>query len=147
MRKRISRSSAWTRRAPIVAGALVIALVPMTLASAQGSSKSKNVSTKKALKQAGWASNVDVSFADGKLDFRSDGVPQEGVASYYAVPNPGVVVPNPSNSHVSPSSRVVKRQAYNFKITTKPKKGEAAHLDLHRPGGRDDQRGADLQPL
>jgi hypothetical protein len=122
MRERISRSSAWTRGAAIVAGALVIALVPMTLAGAQGSSKSKNVSTKKALKKAGWASNVEVSFSDGKLDFRSDGVPKQGVEPYYAVPNPGVVVPNPSNSHVSPSSKVVKRQAYNFKITTRPKK-------------------------
>jgi hypothetical protein len=124
MRERISGWSARMRGAAIVAAALAITLVPIALASAQGSSKHKTVDTKRALKKTGWSSNVDVSVADGKIDYRSDGVPQKGVASYYAVPNPGVVVPNPSNSHVSPSSKVVKRQAYDFKITTKPKKAK-----------------------
>jgi len=124
MRERISGSGARMRGAAIVVAALVVGLVPVALAGAQGSSKHKNVDTKRALKRAGWSSNVDVSFSDGKLDYRSDGVPQKGVASYYAVPNPGVVVPNPSNSHVSPSSKVVKRQAYDFKITTKPRKAK-----------------------
>jgi YHYH protein len=124
--ERIPGAGAPTRGAVIVVAALAVALIPIALAGAQGSaardSNQARASTKKALKKAGWASNVDASFSDGELDFRSDGVPQDGLEPYYAVPNPGVVVPNKSNSHVSPSSKVVKRQAYNFKITTKPKK-------------------------
>jgi hypothetical protein len=134
MRERVSRSSAWTRVVAIVLGSLLVALLPIALAGAHGSatsgsgakgpSKHSKINTKRALKRAGWSSTVDISFSDGKLDFRSDGVPQKGVAPYYAVPNPGVVVPNKTNSHVSSSSKVVKRQAYDFDITTKPRKAK-----------------------
>src|SRR3954451_5758789 len=99
--ERIPGAGARMHGAAIVVAMLVVALVPIASAqgSAAGGSKHAKVSTKKALKKAGWSSNVDVSFADGTLDYRSDGVPQHGVATHYAVPNPGVVVPDASNSH------------------------------------------------
>jgi hypothetical protein len=80
------------------------------------------VSTAAALRQAGWQANVRTSFFGGSFRFRSDGVPRQGILPEYAVPNPGVVVPNETNSHVAPRSEVVKPQHYNFKITTEPRK-------------------------
>lgn len=103
----------------------LIASVPVALASAEGSSSSsKKPSTGKALRKAKWAGNVSVSFSDGSFRYRSDGVPKRGVLKEYAVPNPFVVVPNETNAHIAPSSEVVKKQIYNFEITTEPRKAK-----------------------
>lgn len=105
-----------------VALVLLLLAVPAALAANKGSAKkSKPTSTAKALKKAKWASNVSNSYAEGSFRFRSDGVPKRGVLKEYAVPNPGVVVPNETNSHIAPSSEVVKKQVYNFEITTEPR--------------------------
>jgi len=104
----------------------LVAAAPAALASAGSSSKakSKKPSTAKALKKAKWQSNVKVSFSEGSFRYRSDGVPKQGVLKEYAVPNPFVVVPNETNSHIAPSSEVVKKQLYNFEITTEPKRAK-----------------------
>ena len=44
------------------------------------------------------------------------------MTSEYAVPNPGVVVPTAKTSHVASSSKAIKPQDYDFRITTSPKK-------------------------
>jgi hypothetical protein len=106
---------------------LLVACAPVILANAKSSSSSKKpkkVSTAKALKKAGWQSNVKVSFSEGSFRFRSDGVPKQGIEAEYATPNPGVVVPNETNSHVSTRAQVIHKQAYNFKITTEPRKAK-----------------------
>jgi hypothetical protein len=108
---------------PLAVAAVLVASVPVVFASAKGSSGSK-VTTTAALRKAHWASNVSVSFSNGSFRFRSDGVPQSGVQSEYAVPNPGVVVPNATNSHVAPSSEVVKQQHYDVRITTTPRRAK-----------------------
>lgn len=104
----------------------LVASVPVALASAQSSSKqkSKPTSTAKALRKAKWSSNVSASFSEGSFRYRSNGVPKSGVLKEYAVPNPGVVVPNATNSHIAPSSEVVKKQLYNFEITTEPRRAK-----------------------
>jgi hypothetical protein len=106
--------------------AALVAVVPVALASAQssGSKQQKQPSTAKALKKAKWQSNVSVSFSEGNIRYRSNGVPKAGVLKEYAVPNPFVVVPNATNSHIAPSSEVVVKQAYNFEITTEPRKAK-----------------------
>jgi hypothetical protein len=128
MKEQRSRGNARARRVSVAASVVLVATAAVvagaegfTKSTTKATAKSTTYHTKKALKNARWASNVDVSFSDGKFDFRSDGVPKRGVASEYAVPNPGVVVPNPSNSHVASSSKVVKGQNYDFKITTRPR--------------------------
>jgi len=105
--------------------ALTLAAVLVTsLPTALAHAKTTPGSTAAALKKAGWASNVKATFPDGTLRFRSNGVPKRGVLSQYAVPNPGIIVPNASNSHVAPSSEVVKQQSYDIRITTTPKKAK-----------------------
>jgi hypothetical protein len=112
-------------RFALAVATVLVACVPISLANADSSataSKSNTVSTAKALRKAHWASNVKVSFQSGRFRYRSDGVPKQGVLSEYSVPNPGVVVPNETNSHVAPSSQVVNKQAYDFSLSTKPRK-------------------------
>lgn len=103
----------------------LVAAVPVAIASAQSSdAKKRQPTTAKALKKAKWQSNVRVSFSAGSFRYRSDGVPRQGVLKEYAVPNPFVVVPNATNSHIAPASEVVKKQLYDFEITTEPRRAK-----------------------
>src|SRR5262245_3989669 len=121
MRTLDRRTHAAARGAALAAGlATVLALA----APVAGATSSSTPDTAAALRKATWASNVKTSFADGTFRYRSDGVPETGVLDEYAVPNPGVVVPNETNSHVSPRSQVVKEQHYDFTITTRPRKAK-----------------------
>lgn len=125
MSKQSLRASIGARRG-VLALALVAVLVvsaPVVLASAKGSSSSKG-KTANAVRKAHWTGNVQVSVANGSFRFRSNGVPKTGTLSEYAVPNPGVVVPNETNSHVAPAAEVIKKQHYDFKITTNPKRAK-----------------------
>ena len=89
-------------------------------------SKSKKVETTKAFKKTGWGDNVAISFDRDThtLRYRSDGMPNHELLPEYAVPNPGVVVPNESNSHIETAEQALKEQNYDFPITTKPRKAE-----------------------
>jgi hypothetical protein len=82
------------------------------------------VSTAAVLRKVGWQQNVKTSFAGDTFRWRSNGIPKTGVLNEYAVPNPGVVVPNETNAHVAPRTEVVAPQHYNFKITTDPRKAK-----------------------
>jgi hypothetical protein len=122
----LSSTTKITTRAGLLMLALVavaVAAMPVVLANAKSSSRTKP-STAKAVRHTHWASNVKVTVSGSSFRFRSDGIPKRGVLSEYAVPNPGVVVPNETNSHVAPRSQVVKSQRYDFKITTKPRKAK-----------------------
>jgi hypothetical protein len=119
----------WRAKFAVGGGALalvaaLVAFAPAVFASGKRAPSGSKISTAAAVKKAGWQSNVKVSFANGSFRFRSDGVPKVGVLAEYAVPNLGVVVPNETNSHIAPSSQVVKKQAYNFEITTEPRKAK-----------------------
>ena len=114
--------------------ALLIVSVPVVLASAKSSSGSMG-KTAAAVSKAHWTGNVDVTVSDGSFRFRSNGVPESGTSPEYAVPNPGVVVPNATNSHVAPASEVVKPQHYDFKITTNPKRAKRVTTVFTGPVG------------
>jgi len=96
---------------------------PVATAGATSSSRTAP-DTAKALRKAKWDTNVKASVSGSTFRYRSDGIPKYGVNDEYAVPNPGVVVPNATNSHVAPRSEVIKTQHYDFKITTKPRKAK-----------------------
>jgi YHYH protein len=109
------------RRLALVAAGLLAVAAPLGMAIAKSSTKS--TSTAKALRKARWASNVSVSVGGGKMTWRSNGIPNAGVLTQYAVPNGGAMGnPSPANSHAAPSSQVVRSQNYNFSITTSPRK-------------------------
>lgn len=110
------------RRLTPVAIALLAVAVPLGGATAKSSSKSTG--TAKALRKAKWASNVSVSAGGGKLRWQSNGIPNAGVLSEYAVPDGGGAMGNPSatNSHAVSSSQVVRSQNFDFSITTSPRK-------------------------
>jgi hypothetical protein len=124
----MSKQGRWSRgRASIWAAALLTVAVAVAVAAPAGAKQSagkRKPSTAKALRKAKWSSNVRVSFGADSFRYRSDGVPKRGVLKEYAVPNPFVVVPNETNSHIAPSSEVVRKQLYNFKITTEPRRAE-----------------------
>jgi hypothetical protein len=98
----------------LVAG-LAMALVPVAVA--------KKADTRKAFKKTAWGENVTVTFkkSAGLLRYRSDGLPNHELLPEYAVPNPGVVVPDETNSHVETAEQAIKPQNYDFPITTRPR--------------------------
>jgi hypothetical protein len=110
------------RRLALVFAGLLALAAPLGLAIAKSSTKT--LSTAKALRKAKWAGNVSVSFAGGQMHWNSNGIPNAGEASEYAVPNnaQGGGNPGPSNSHAVAASQVVRAQNYNFSITTSPRK-------------------------
>jgi hypothetical protein len=96
----------------------------LAMIGASAGAKSKSGGTAAGLRTAKWASNVSVSFSGGKMRWRSNGIPNTGAASYYAVPNGpgGTAIPTASNSRLAPAGQVVRSQNYDFSITTSPKK-------------------------
>ncbi len=73
-------------------------------------------------KEAKWTKNVTVTYANGMIEIKSDGIPYYGLQSEYIVPNQGVVIPTASSSYVVSSTTSVKTQNYDLKITTSPAK-------------------------
>ena len=102
---------------------LAILFAGFTVAAAPAVASAKKVDTQKAFKKTGWGDNVRVTFKkDAKLlRYRSDGLPNHELLPEYAVPNPGVVVPDETNSHVETAEDAIKPQNYDFPITTRPR--------------------------
>jgi hypothetical protein len=103
---------------------LAAAAALFALVGQSAGAKSKPGGTASGLRKARWASNVSVSFLGGKMRWRSNGIPNVGSATYYAVPSGpgGTAIPNASNSQLAPASQVIRAQNYDFSITTSPKK-------------------------
>jgi hypothetical protein len=105
---------------PRALAACLIAGLAVAIAPA---AQAKQVDTTKAYKGTGWGENVTVDFVKNAqlLRYRSDGLPNHELLPEYAVPNPGVVVPDETNSHVETAEEAIKPQNYDFPITTAPK--------------------------
>ncbi len=110
------KSPSRTRAILLIAGCLA--------ATAPVSAAAKGTNTTSAFRGTGWGDNVTVSFNKGAklLRYRSDGLPNHELLPEYAVPNPGVVVPDETNSHVESAAEAIKPQNYDFPITTAPRK-------------------------
>ena len=70
--------------------------------------------------QALWGSNVIVNYTNGKLHYRSNGLPNHPRPAEYALPNEGIMRPTVATSHAGPDPSVA--QNYEFKIPLNPKK-------------------------
>lgn len=105
----------------------VVLVVSMgCLAAAACASAKEGTNTTSAYRSAGWGDNVDVTFNKERklVRYRSDGLPNHELLPEYTVPNPGVVVPDESNSHIESSAEAIKAQNYDFPITTAPRKAD-----------------------
>jgi hypothetical protein len=87
--------------------------------STQTETSSNSESTSSGLEAARWGSNVTVSFDNGTMRFRSNGLPNHARQAEYAVPiGPGI--PGPSNARAAADPS--RAQNYDFTIPTTPKK-------------------------
>jgi hypothetical protein len=100
-----------------------VAAVGLLAAPASGARK---VDTTKAFKKTGWGDNVRVTFDKEArtIRYRSDGLPNHELLPEYAVPNPGVVVPDETNSHIESAEDAIKKVPYDFTLTTRPRKAD-----------------------
>ena len=120
-----------------VAGSIVIALnVVACSASQKADSSSSNVTgspeatvateelntdavTTDAIKSAMWNPTVKLTYSDGSVIMEPNGIPDHERDAYYAVPDPGVIVPDSTTASLVTDP--TKEQTYKFTIPTAPK--------------------------
>ena len=81
-------------------------------------SDSSAVSTQAAVKGASWATSVSLSYANGMVNVKANGIPNHERQSKYALPNDGVMVPDSSTSYIAVDP--TRTQDYDFSIPTTP---------------------------
>lgn len=116
-----------TRRAIIACGmtcaiavTLIGACADSTTATETSSTDSSTASTQPGLQSAKWGSNVTVSFANGVMRYRSNGIPNHARQAQYALPSPGVRVPGAMSAYAGADPTAA--QSYDFQIPLVPKK-------------------------
>lgn len=72
--------------------------------------------------KASWASNVTVTYENGTLHYKSDGLPNHARNAEYAVPTAGVKVPDASTAVAAADP--TKAQSYDYSIPLTPKKAD-----------------------
>ena len=88
-------------------------------ASASGeTSKATTAATATGVKAAKWGKNVTVTYTSTKVRLKSKGLPNHSRDAQYAVPNPGIVVPNSSTAHIV--NDPTKANPYDYSIPLKP---------------------------
>jgi hypothetical protein len=120
-----------------VAGVIVIALnVVACSASQKADSSNSNVTgspeatvateelntdavTTDAIKAASWNPTVQLTYSDGSVIMEPNGIPDHERDAYYAVPDPGVIVPDSTTASLVTDP--TKEQTYKFTIPTAPK--------------------------
>jgi hypothetical protein len=88
--------------------------------STSGSPATGNTSTESGLKKATWSSGVTLTYSDGYVEYRSNGIPDHDRQSQYALPNTGARVPAAATAHAEADPTAA--QSYDFKIPTNPTK-------------------------
>jgi hypothetical protein len=116
---------------------ILLALGCLGALAAPAAAGAKGADTTKAYKKTGWGDNVRVTFDKDAhtLRYRSDGLPNHELLPQYAVPNPGVVVPDETNSHIETADEAIKEQRYDFPITTRPRKADTRTVIKTGPVG------------
>jgi hypothetical protein len=120
-----------TKSVKYVRASVALAAVAMTLAACSGGSSAPSAatahstasgaastSTESVLQGATWASTVSLSFSDGLVNVKANGIPNHDRPSKYALPNDGVMVPGESSAHIGDDP--TKAQDYDFSIPTTP---------------------------
>ena len=79
-------------------------------------------STKAGLKKTKWGKNMTVSYGTSTIRLRSNGIPTQSRPKYYAVPKQGAELGAITAANSEVAADPIKKQSYDYKITTKPKK-------------------------
>jgi YHYH protein len=91
-----------------------------TTSSTTSTSGGTSTSTAAGFRQATWGSNVTITYGDGYIEYKSNGIPDHARQAEYALPKGGVVVPSAATAYAGPDPTAT--QSYDFKITTSPTK-------------------------
>ena len=71
-------------------------------------------------RKAKWGANTTVTYADGKLRFVSNGIPNHSRDAEYALPNTGVMVPSAATAHAAADPTVAQSYDFSMPLTPKP---------------------------
>jgi len=105
---------------PTLVTAALIGACADKVTSATTTSVTTDASTESGLQMAKWGSNVTVSFANGTMRYRSNGIPNHARQTEYALPTGGTRVPNASSAYAGADPTVA--QSYDYQIPLTPKK-------------------------
>lgn len=105
---------------PMFSRVVLVLLATACQGSTDASSGGDTVSTAVGLQAAKWSSNVTISFENGVVRYRSNGLPSHARQAEYALPNPGVRVPGSTTAYAAPDP--TRAQSYDFRIPTTPKR-------------------------
>jgi YHYH protein len=78
--------------------------------------------TETAMQTAKWGTNVSVSFANGMMRYRSNGVPNHPRQTEYALPRPGSPPGRLSEATAYASADPTRERSYDFQISLTPTK-------------------------
>ena len=88
-------------------------------AAATSAAMNTDAVTTDAIKAAAWNPTVQLTYSDGSVIMEPDGIPDHERDIYYAVPDPGVIVPDASTASLVKDPTTA--QTYKFTIPTAPK--------------------------
>ncbi len=104
----------------VAAGTIIACANQVTAAQDMNGFGGDTLSVQSGLQGARWAANVTVSFADGYMRYRSNGIPNHARQAEYALPLPGTRVPGATSAYAGADP--TRAQAYDFQIPLVPKK-------------------------
>jgi hypothetical protein len=87
--------------------------------SATAAALTSDAVTTDAIKAAAWNPTVKLTYTDGSVIMEPNGIPDHERDAYYAVPDPGVIVPDSTTASLVTDP--TKEQTYKFTISTAPK--------------------------
>ena len=102
---------------------IILGIALVNLGFYLNNKNSKEIDLVEGYKQAKWSSNTNVSFNNGKIIYKSDGIPNHKRNAMYALPNNGVMMPTALTAYAGNDPTVA--QNYDYPITTKPQKAKA----------------------
>lgn len=92
----------------------------VTAADTVSTSASTDATTEAGLQTAKWGTNVTVTFANGYLRYRSNGIPNHVRQTEYALPNAGARVPTAATAYAGADP--TREQSYDYQIPLVPKR-------------------------
>ena len=106
------------RRVSVVVGAALAAVLGLVVLADPGRSTAAPIDTTAAIKSAPWNPTVTITYSKGVVYLETNDIPNHPRDAYYAVPNAGVIVPNPATATVVKDP--TKPQSWRFTIPTSP---------------------------
>lgn len=117
----MSRITLMRFRRPVIASLLLTAACSNGTTTTPGTATSSTGTSNEAgLQAAKWGSGVTVTFANGVMRYRSNGIPDHARQAEYALPNTGVRVPSATTA--SAGADPTRVQSYDYSIPLTPTK-------------------------